>query len=322
MVCTLAALAFANPVLARTLHVNCDKNQTITKALTRATPSDIIRIRGICKERVIITTDRLTLEGRNNAVIDGENVDLGSEAGLLIVEGAQGVVLTGTLTIQKSAAVGMIVRNNANVSFRGSIVSRDNGNHGILVINTASAGFDNGSVEVNNNLGDGVPVVNGASAFFPPPPAGAVLTSNGNRNGILIVNGGSLEALGGAINAAENRSHGITVALGSNLFVTAGTQVSLQNNIFQGLNIESNSQALINSPTTIMGNTEVGISVQAGFISLSGATVTGNGPMNAGLDMLLGFGTRAHLTGNTIDILNCDGTVLLSPTSDTACPTP
>jgi hypothetical protein len=62
--------------------------------------------------------------------------------------------------------------------------------------------------------------------------------------------------------------------------------------------------------------------VQAGFINLSGATITGNGSMDAGPDIDLGFGTRAHLTGNTIGILNCDETVLLSPTSDIACPAP
>jgi hypothetical protein len=148
-----------------------------------------------------------------------------------------------------------------------------------------------------------------------------VLTSNGNRRGIHIINGASFEALGGAINAAENQLNGITAALGSDLFITAGTQVALQRNP-QGLNIESNSQALINSPTTITDNTAVGVSVQAGFINLSGVTITGNGPMDNGLDVDLGFGTRALLTGNTMDTLNCDETVLLSPSSDVSCPAP
>jgi hypothetical protein len=321
MACTLVALMLANPILAATRDVNCTDDQTITAALTQAVPGDTIRISGTCHEVVVITIDRLTIEGLDNAVLDGEGVDLGGEAGLLTVESARGFVITGSLTVQKSAAVGIIVRNNANASFRGSIVSRDNGNHGILVINSAHVGFDEGTVTVENNGGDGVPVVNGSSAFILNPPAGAVLTSNGNQRGIHIINGASFEALGGAINATENQLNGITVALGSDLFITAGAQVSLQGNP-QGLTIESNSQALISSPTTITGNTAVGVSVQAGFINLSGATITDNGPMDAGLDIDLGFGTRAHLTGNTIGILNCDETVLLSPTSDIACPAP
>ena len=110
--------------------------------------------------------------------------------------------------------------------------------------------------------------------------------------------------------------------------MTFGYQVFLQRNP-QGLNIESNAQALVSKspaipdPTvTITENTTAGVSVQAGFIDLNGAIITGNGPMDAGLDVDLGFGTRARLTGNTIDILNCDQTVLLSPTSDIACPAP
>lgn len=57
-------------------------------------------------------------------------------------------------------------------------------------------------------------------------------------------------------------------------------------------------------------------SVPAGFIDLSGVIITDNGPMDAGLDVDLGFGTRALLTGNTINILYWDATVVLSPEAD------
>jgi hypothetical protein len=60
--------------------------------------------------------------------------------------------------------------------------------------------------------------------------------------------------------------------------------------------------------------------VQAGFIDLSGVIITDNGPMDAGLDVDLGFGTRALLTGNTIGILHCDATVVLSPEADVVSP--
>jgi hypothetical protein len=73
--------------------------------------------------------------------------------------------------------------------------------------------------------------------------------------------------------------------------MTFGYKVFLQRNP-QGLNIESNAQALVSKspaitdPTvTITENTTAGVSVQAGFIDLSGAIITGNGPMDAGLDV-------------------------------------
>jgi hypothetical protein len=133
-----------------------------------------------------------------------------------------------------------------------------------------------------------------------------------------------LQVLGGTLNAADNRVHGLRVAYGGNLFITGLGKVFLQRNP-QGLNIESNAQALVSkSPTimeptvTITENTTAGVSVQAGFIDLNGAIITGNGPA----DVDLGFGTRARLIGNTLDILNCDQTVVLSPDTDVACPAP
>jgi hypothetical protein len=335
LACTLVVFTLANPVLAATQDVNCTDNQTITAALAQAVPGDTIRISGTCHEVVVITTDQLTLEGLVNAVIDGEGVDLGSSFALLSIDGAQGVVLTGQLTVQNSAGnrpsagIGMGVVNNAQAFFRGNIVIQGSASHGLLIFSGGTANFQAGTVDVIDNSGDGIVVGNGANAEAELAPADAfTITSDRNTRGFHMVNGGSFEMLGGTLNAADNRVHGLRVAYGSNLFITGLGKVFLQRNP-QGLSIESNAQALVSKspsitePTvTITDNTTAGVSVQAGFIDLSGAIITDNGSMDAGLDIDLGFGTRAHLTGNTIGILDCDETVLLSPTSDVACPAP
>jgi hypothetical protein len=332
---TLVALMLANPVLAATQDVNCNDGQTITEALAQAVPGDTIRISGTCHEAVLITTDRLTLEGIDNAVIDGTNVDLGSSFALLAIEGAQGVVLTGQLTVQNStgnrpsAGIGMRVENNAQAFFRGNVVIQGNASHGLLIFSGGSAQFDAGTVDVVDNGGDGIVVANGANAVTQLAPADAfTITSDRNLRGFHVPNGGSFQMLGGTLNAADNQVHGLRAAYGANLFITGLGKVFLQRNP-QGLNIESNAQALVSkSPTimeptvTITDNTTAGVSVQAGFIDLSGAIVTGNGTMDAGLDIDLGFGTRARLIGNTLDILKCDQTVVLSPDTDVACPAP
>ena len=51
--------------------VKCDKGQTLTEALKKAKPGDTLQVTGTCHERVIITTDRLTLDGDGSAVLDG-----------------------------------------------------------------------------------------------------------------------------------------------------------------------------------------------------------------------------------------------------------
>ena len=152
------------------------------------------------------------------------------------------------------------------------------------------------------------------------------ITSDRNTRGFHLSNGGSFQVIGGTLNAADNRVHGIRVAYGANLFITGLAKVFLQRNP-QGLRIESNAQALVSkSPAitdpavTITENTTAGVSVQAGFIDLHEAIITGNGPVDTDLDVDLGFGTRARLTGNTIGILDCDETVLLSPDTHIACP--
>jgi hypothetical protein len=328
--CTFAVFTLANPILALTRDVNCNDDQTITEALAQAMPGDTIRISGTCHEAIVITTDRLTLEG-DNAVIDGEGVDLGSLFALFTIDGVQGIVLTGQLTVQNSAGsrpgagFGMGVLNNAQVFFRGDVVIQNNASHGLLVIHGGSARFQAGTVNVIDNGGAGVEVSNGANAVVELVPADAfTITSDRNARGFHLANGGSFLVVGGTLNAADNRVHGLRVAYGANLFIGALAKVVLQRNP-QGLNIESNAQALVSKspaipdPTvTITDNTTAGVSVQAGFIDLSGAIITGNGP----LDVDLGFGTRARLTGNTIDIFNCDQTVLLSPDTDIACPAP
>jgi hypothetical protein len=50
--------------------VKSDNGQTLTEALRKAKPGDMLQVTGTCHERVTITTDRLTLGG-GNAVLDG-----------------------------------------------------------------------------------------------------------------------------------------------------------------------------------------------------------------------------------------------------------
>jgi len=327
------ALAFAHPVLARTRNVDCDQHQTLAKVLAKADPGDTIRIRGVCREPVVITTDRLTLEGRGNAKIDGNNVDLSPLLALVTIKGASGIVITGKLTIQNSAFIGLSVLDNAGIVFgeNANFTSRNNAAHGIVIFSGSDARIDSGTVKTQDNGGDGFVVANGASAILSLAPADAfTLISKRNARGLHLANGGSFQMLGGTLRAVDNRIHGLRAAYGANLFITGRGQVFLKRNP-QGLNIESNAQALISkSPAItdrtviIRDNTVAGVSVQAGFIDLRDAKIRDNGPMDHGLDVDLGFGTRAHLTGNALDVLHCDETVLLSPDTDpeVVCPTP
>ena len=67
----LAVFAAASPALAAIRIVDCTAGETITTALTDAVPGDTIRVTGTCRERITITTDRLTLDGQDGTILDG-----------------------------------------------------------------------------------------------------------------------------------------------------------------------------------------------------------------------------------------------------------
>ena len=64
-------MAVASPAMAETLTVDCTRGETLSKAVERAKPGDTIQVTGTCKETVVITTDRLTLDGQGSAILDG-----------------------------------------------------------------------------------------------------------------------------------------------------------------------------------------------------------------------------------------------------------
>ncbi len=65
-------LVCVGPALGENFQVDCTQpTQKLAPVLAAASPGDTIRIRGLCKETVTITTDQLTLEGDETAVLDG-----------------------------------------------------------------------------------------------------------------------------------------------------------------------------------------------------------------------------------------------------------
>ena len=80
------------------IKVDCDKGKTIKDALKHADPGDTIRVTGICTERVVIKTSRITLDGQGTAVLDGAGrrpTGFG-DGGVLVIDGAHGVRSRGS----------------------------------------------------------------------------------------------------------------------------------------------------------------------------------------------------------------------------------
>ena len=84
---TVSWMASATP---NTRNVDCSRGESAAEALAKADPGDTINIVGTCRERLVVTTDRITLQGQGSATLDGGGNAGGSFAAVIAIRGARG----------------------------------------------------------------------------------------------------------------------------------------------------------------------------------------------------------------------------------------
>jgi hypothetical protein len=256
-------------------------------------------------------------------------------------------------TALRNGSHGMRISESSNALFSGAIISNENGASGMVVVNgsrstlrpdantlelqnnadagmaifASSVSIIGGSVTAQNNQ-DGLRVEGGSSLLlFNVNPA----TMNQNvAHGFLVQQGSSLLLQNSTVTAAQNTT-GFLVTTHSTVSLSGGfgagnpTVVTLANNTGAGLSVSAASQfdtatdpAEDDITLTIEGNTGSGVTADNASLTLQQATIG----TNAGGDVVLSFGTRATLNGNTIGSLSCDATVLLSGDTGVVCPAP
>jgi hypothetical protein len=293
----LALLALNAAVLnAKTLEVRCEvPGHSIGKALEIAQPGDIIAIQGICSEHVTITTDHVTLDGGNAAVIRGSGMAFELFHPLVGIHGAQGVVLRG-VRIEDGPAEAVAVQNGAaaalvNVALRGSTIglmvaanstvelmdSSVEDNFVGVDMFTSSSLVLKGSVAANSNLRNGIDVTGSSTVEI----RGAQVEANQNGGQGITLTGSEMlllgfpPAQGSSITANGNGSNGIVIAAQAslNLFGAPGANsVTTMNNAIHGIWVPGGS---IFSPQATARFLIVDNPVGVAFESGGGATITG-----------------------------------------------
>jgi parallel beta helix pectate lyase-like protein len=195
----LLTVTFTYGALGGVKQVNCATGQSFVNVLAAAQPGDTIRVVGTCTERVVITTDHLTLDGQGMAVLDGGGPKGGSFAGVIVIDGARGVNIKG-FTVQ-------------------------NGPNGIVSINGAA--FSVSHSKLQNHAAAGILVADGSAAEL------TNTTMRHNAAGMNVI-GGSGVVLKGAVVANENAGNGIFVG-GASLMEIRGATVEASNNQLNGL---------------------------------------------------------------------------------------
>ncbi len=276
------------------IRVDCDAGQKIGHALQLARPGRTIRVTGTCKERVTITTDRLTLDGRGRAILDGAGGTGTDFDGVVIINSASGVTITG-FTIQNGAS-GIVGQRGAAFAVRNTIV-QDNAVTGIVVADSSTADLTDCTMQRN---GAGLDVFTGSSAVLR-----RTINITENALGGVSVNGNSvLEIRGATVNINNNHEFGLIAGPGSQVALfgfdeSKGSTLTANGNSLAGIGLgEDTTLSVFASNTTISAeNNPIGIFLPAsGLIS----SPFGRGTFlikNNGIGLNFGQGSGAIIVG-------------------------
>jgi hypothetical protein len=268
------------------LVVNCGSGESVASALAQAqghAGAVNITIAGTGIEEIAIRRDDVTLHGASPS--DGFQAPPGTQA-VITIKGLRTSLNNLTITggqVGVDLTLGSLGANNITIS--GTSQS------GIQITANATL-ISNSTFDSNQNMG--VTVGAGGRAHF--------VNSDVSHNGFMgvVVRGGGIELEGTTVNS--NAVEGIQSWLGGTVSLSGAT---LQGNTFAGLDLNSNSSAMIDQGTLIAGNGGSGVTINSGSVAgVGGATISGNngGILVYGGSMLqLGGGTGVTIQSNASD---------------------
>jgi len=220
---------------SRSLRVNCDAGQTIGRALQGAKPGDRIIVTGTCREKVIVSTDRVTLDGQGRAILDGGGGAPTELTGVVTIDGARGVTVTG-FTIQKGPGDGIFALHAATFLVSNTTV-QDNASMGIDVTDHSTAELSN--LTTQRNL-QGIDVFNASLVIL----RGRIVITD-NRSFGSDLGGRSTMEIRGAQVQSSNNEVGLGAGNGQlvvyNLAASQGSTITVSNNRFAGFGIGSST---------------------------------------------------------------------------------
>lgn len=260
--CLLVAMMAAGQYAqAANLTVNCDKHESIRKALrllaaTNPQGPNTITVSGDCRANLVIQSmDRLTLITKKGASItDGSNGTLA----VVDIEDSQRVTLQGFTIIGGAQGIQC---STASLCYLTGNTIQGPGRFGINVIRGSHAFLEGNVIQ---NWGRGA-FINGSAEVF---SSNDVFQGNGG-SGIAVLNRSYFESLNSSL---DHNGVGIEAG-GSGMFFGGGT---ISGNSFDGVRVLAASDAIF-SGSTITANGGVGVQVGDGsFAAFLAASITGN----------------------------------------------
>ena len=222
----------------RTLSVRCDRGYKLSRALRRARSGSVLRIRGTCRESVVIEKDDLTLVGLGGATIDGGAT--ASEA-VVLADGARGFRIEN-LTVQNGVDQGILATRQAQGSL-ANVTLTGNGTVG-LSVDRSHLEIEDVTMESNGTSGMDAFSSSTVVAF------GDIVDVDNGGDGLAVNGKTFLELRGAAVLASHNRGSGISVINDSRLQIFSfpeaqGTTVTANNNGFAGIGLPGSALSVV-----------------------------------------------------------------------------
>jgi len=237
------AMGTATGAMAETETLTCRPGASITAAVAKLKPGDVLQVRGVCAENVDIPphVSDITLQGVNGAIIQG--VD--STQAVISIRGrgirVSGLTFTGGLE-------GVLVADTAFVLIDGNTI-RVNAGYGIQVTGNSSARIGNNLIE-NNQFG-GIFVNSNSTAWIGALNGNdRVASPNTIRNnaggGVGVTRSSVGRIVGNAITG--NQGPGVSLARGSQADVAAN---NISANAGNGIEAGQNSTLVLGGPAPL-----------------------------------------------------------------------
>jgi hypothetical protein len=279
--------------------VDCDKGQTITKALATAegtAESIAIFVSGTCDEFVRTGRDRVRIESEDGATLIGQITVFGPSnvtiRNLTITGPGNGLRVFGArmrlfnVNLLQNEQNGILADDGAVIGFQDGQITDNNGDFGVLLGNS-DAQISN--AVISGHRQDGVAATMNSSLTIVDS------TVSGNAVGINMSRNSSLDLIGTTVSG--NHVFGVLLANNSSGTLTNPT---ITNNTRQGLELGFNSSADV-LDGEITGNGENGIYLAFhSMVGVFGTHIFGNGDHGVALvnDSGALFGAETFIPAN------------------------
>ena len=212
---------------------------------------------------MVITTDRLTLDGQGSAILNGGGGAPTEFDGVVTVKSASGVVIKG-LTIQNGSGEGILGISGAAFAVQNTTV-QDNAFTGIAIGETSSAELTDCTMRRN---GLGMDVYTGSTAIL----KGAITITDNLGNGVDVNGQSTLEIRGATVAVNNNSEFGIAAGSGQvaifGFTEAQGSSVTANNNGVGGILLGNSLLSVYAAGGTVtVANNPTGIQIGSGFIA-------------------------------------------------------